>query len=75
MKFLLIFCFFGYFNSVFSQLRLTGVKCGGKYCGVSEYCSEFDDLCRPCNIICDNGSHNIDSVKCEKDCQCKFYLK
>ncbi|XP_044017758.1 protein grindelwald isoform X1 [Aphidius gifuensis] len=46
-----------------------GVKCGQKKCTIMEYCSPYDQQCRPCSNICDTEDHNHQADLCAKDCQ------
>lgn len=56
-------------------ITIGGVKCGEKVCKLSEYCSQFDNTCQPCQKICDKTSHNYEEAVCEKDCQSKYFFK
>lgn len=49
-----------------------GVKCGQKKCTIMEYCSPYDQQCRPCSSICDTEDHNHQAELCAKDCQGKL---
>ncbi|XP_020288751.1 protein grindelwald isoform X2 [Pseudomyrmex gracilis] len=60
--------------SVFVSVSLAdfdprGVKCGELRCNITEYCSPFDQHCRPCAVVCDVNSHNYQPEECAKDCQ------
>ncbi|XP_024867286.1 protein grindelwald [Temnothorax curvispinosus] len=59
-------------NVLLADLDPRGIKCGEKFCNISEYCSPFDQHCRPCAIACNVTSHNYQPEECAKDCQ--FYL-
>lgn len=56
-------------NVVLAELDFRGTKCGEKYCNITEYCSPFDQHCRPCAIACNVSSHNYQPDECTKDCQ------
>lgn len=50
-------------------ITIEGPKCGQKVCKTSEYCSEFDNTCQPCSVVCDVKSHNYEKNVCELQCQ------
>ncbi|XP_011865462.1 PREDICTED: uncharacterized protein LOC105560719 [Vollenhovia emeryi] len=59
-------------NVLLADLDPRGTKCGERLCNISEYCSPFDQHCRPCAIACNVTSHNYQPEPCMSDCQ--FYL-
>lgn len=54
---------------VFANLSLTTTQCGSLTCKEHQYCSQYDNQCKPCEDICDKNKHNTDSQICERDCQ------
>lgn len=64
-------CLLGLASSVYSQLTLTGVKCGQLTCALGEYCSPETSRCASCADVCNSSHHNYDSGFCVKECQGK----
>ncbi|XP_012281003.1 protein grindelwald [Orussus abietinus] len=52
-----------------AALSPDGIKCGQQRCSTTEYCSPFDQQCRPCSVVCDPSNHNQQMDLCVKDCQ------